>query len=96
LIATFPFGFQQAKSIVKARPAGGKEEHLVEPEYHGNPMRPEQRSLVFELPAWDMVMRARSAGFKDAYFSFVSSTKHGVIGKHVSGVFVFVATKRKP
>jgi SAM-dependent methyltransferase len=95
LIATFPFLFQCDKSIVKARLVGGEIEHLVEPEYHGNPMRADEGSLVFELPAWDVVERAKNAGFSDAYFSYISSAKYGVVGQGINGVFVFVAMKKK-
>jgi SAM-dependent methyltransferase len=95
LIATFPFLFQCDKSLVKARLVGGAIEHLVEPEYHGNPMRADEGSLVFELPAWDMVARATNAGFSDAYFSYISSAKYGVVGQGINGVFVFVALKKK-
>lgn len=95
LIANFPFLFQRDEGIVKAKLVRGKLKHLTEPEYHGNPMRPDEGSLVFELPAWDIVARAKNAGFEDAYFSYVSSAKYGVVGKGINGVFVFVASKKK-
>ena len=49
-IGTCPFLFDQDASIVKARlDQSGNVHHLMEPEYHGNPMSPDG-SLVFELP----------------------------------------------
>jgi len=95
LIATFPFLFNRERGIVKARLAGDGVEHLAEPEYHGNPMRPEEGSLVFELPGWDILERARAAGFGDAYISFIASARHGVLAKDVGGVLVFVARKEE-
>lgn len=94
LIATFPFLFKRERGIVKARLAGDRLEHLTEPEYHGNPLRPEEGSLVFELPGWDILERARAAGFGDAYISFIASARHGVLAKDVGGVLVFVARKQ--
>lgn len=94
LVSTFPFAFNREKGVVKARVKGDQIEHLTEPEFHGNPMRPSEGSLVFELPAWDLVERAHAAGFDDAYFSFICSRRFGVLGKDLNGVFVFVATKQ--
>lgn len=94
LISTFPFVFNREAGIVKAKLKEGKIEYLTEPEYHGNPMQPDKGSLVFEVPGWDLVKRARAAGFEDAYFAFISSAKHGIAGKDINGVFVFVAMKK--
>jgi SAM-dependent methyltransferase len=94
LIATFPFLFQSNAGIVKARLIGTRVEHLAEPEYHGNPMRPDEGALVFELPGWDIISRARAAHFSDCYFAFISSARHGIVGKDINGVFVFIAVKQ--
>jgi SAM-dependent methyltransferase len=96
LISTFPFVFNSESSIVKAKLKDGMIEYLVKPEYHGNPMKPEEGALVFELPGWNIIGRAKEAGFKDAYMAFVASAKHGVLGSNYNGVFVFVATKKCP
>jgi SAM-dependent methyltransferase len=94
LISTFPFVFNREAGIIKAKLKEGKMEYLTEPEYHGNPMQPDKGSLVFEVPGWDLVKRARAAGFEEAYFAFISSVKHGIVGKDINGVFVFVAIKK--
>lgn len=87
-IGTCPFLFNQDTSIRKARLDGsGNVIHLVAPEYHGNPLSPEG-SLVFELPGWDILDRARSAGFSDAFCKFVQSPMHGIFSNHCGGVFV--------
>lgn len=93
LIATFPFAFGQDESIVKSRLADGNVVHLMPPEYHGDPMRPDKGSLVFEIPGWDIIQRSLAAGFRDASFVLHSSTKHGITGMDLAGVFVFCAIK---
>ena len=93
LISTFPFLYRRESGLVKARLVDGNLQFLLEPEYHGNPMRPDEGSLVFELPGWDILDRAKTAGFADAYMSFISSVENGIMGADINGVFVFVATK---
>ena len=91
LVATFPFAYNKENSMRKAILTDQKIDYLTAPEYHGNPMDPTGGSLVFEVPAWDILERARSAGFKESYFFYVSSQKHGILAKDSAGVFVFVA-----
>lgn len=93
LIATFPFAFERQVGIRKAVFENNSMKYLTEPEFHGNPMNPEKGSLVFEVPGWDLVERAKRAGFSDAAYVFNSSTKHGILGRELAGVFVFCASK---
>lgn len=93
LVSTFPFAFGKERGEIKAKLVDGEIEYLTVPEYHGNPMRPESGSLVFEIPGWDLIERAKALGFSDAYFSFVCSAECGVAGKDIGGIFVFVAKK---
>lgn len=66
--------------------------HLLEPEYHGDPMN-DGGALVFELPGWDIIERARKAGFRDAFIRFVMSKQHGVIAENIGGVLAFCCQK---
>lgn len=93
LLSTFPFAFDRHEGIKKAVMDGATVEYLTEPEYHGNPMCPEKGSLVFEVPGWNLVERAKKAGFSDAAFVFNSSARHGILGRELAGVFVFCASK---
>lgn len=87
-IGTCPFLFGQKESIIKAKLDGaGNLVHLTEPEYHGNPMSSEG-SLVFELPGWDILDRARLSGFCEAYCKFVQVSKHAIFSNQCGGVFV--------
>jgi len=91
-IGTVPFAFMNEESVIRARLVDGKVEHLMEPEYHGNPMS-DQGSLVFEIPGWEIVRRCREAGFSQAGMRFIASERHGCLAQHVSGVFVLCARK---
>lgn len=86
-IGTCPFACMDEKSIVKARFQDGKVIHLTEPEYHGDPMGT-KGSLVFEIPGWDVLCRAKNVGFRKAYWKFLLSRTFGVASEMTGGVFV--------
>ena len=89
-ISTHPFRFMSAESERRARLAGGRVEHLMTPEYHGDPVNPEGGALVFETPGWDILARLTEAGFADAYMRFICDPGAGVLSD-VGGVFVTVS-----
>lgn len=93
LITTFPFTIGTYDSIIRARMgAGGGIEYLTEPEYHGNPVDP-KGSLVFEIPGWNILERARAAGWSSAEIVYEHSVEHGIVGGGVSGIFTMVAVR---
>lgn len=89
-IATVPFRFEFQETSIRAVVADGKIVHLVEPEFHGNPVDP-QGSLVFQVPGWDILDTCRSAGFSEAAMYFVSSATRGLTGSRCAGIFVLRA-----
>jgi SAM-dependent methyltransferase len=94
LISTFPFLQNRPNSVIKARLIKtGEVEYLMEPEYHGNPVNPEGGSLVFQLPAWDIVNNCRQAGFSDAAIHLVTSIKSGITSRYYAGVFILSAVR---
>ena len=93
LVATFPFAFNSDQTIQKATLEHGQVVNIMEPEYHGNPMRPAEGSLVFQIPGWSVIETARSEGFAYAYFLYISSQHHGILGGDLAGIFVFIAAK---
>lgn len=95
LLATFPMAFGQWESIIKARrnPQNGETELLVEPDYHGDPIRPEQGSLVYQIPGWEVLEQAQQSGYHTALMHCLTSWKFGVLGGDLSGVLVFEAQK---
>lgn len=99
-IGTFPFLHYRDDSVRLAALVNGDIDYLIKPPiYHGNPMDPNGGSLVFELPAWDILPRARQAGFKSAAMRFVCSSRAGIVGSHLGeakrprGVFLAVFDK---
>lgn len=93
LVATFPLAFGQVESIQKARWDSVHNELFLEqePEYHGDPIRPNEGSLVYCIPAWDVLDKAYAAGFRSACFHFIASWKHGILGGDIPGVLVMEA-----
>lgn len=93
LIATFPFASRAETTQQKAVLENGQVRHLAPPEYHGNPIDPEGGSLVFQLPAWDIVKRARQVGFSSAEMIFWSSRERGLTEWHHAAVLLLQAIR---
>lgn len=94
LISTFPFAYMKYESIVKAKLlADGSIEFLSSPEYHGNPVNPEQGSLVYQIPGWEILNMTKLAGFRESYMRFIISAKYGILSPHISGIWCLVARK---
>ncbi len=95
LVATCPLAFGQVDEIVKVRrnPHTGEAHHLMDAEFHGDPVRPEAGSLVYRIPGWDVLTRLRDAGFADAKMHHIASWKHGVLGSDLPGVLVIEAQR---
>lgn len=82
LLATFPFLFDRDKSVHFARIVDGQISYLVDPPiYHGDPMDP-AGCLVFEIPAWDIIDRARGVGFSDPSFELVCDQTRGITASY--------------
>jgi SAM-dependent methyltransferase len=92
-ISTFPFAYGGDSGAHRAKIVGNKIVHLLSPEFHGNPMRAEEGSLVFEIPGWNIVQRVKGVGFEDAFFLYIRSATYGIFSQDINGVFVFVAVK---
>lgn len=90
---TVPFLYLSEQGEVRTRmEPDGSLIHCMEPQYHGDPMH-ESGALVFELPAWDLLERARAIGFSDAFMRFVTSAEYGILSEHIGGVLVFCCQK---
>jgi SAM-dependent methyltransferase len=99
-LATFPFFFDmEVGSIFAEVVDGALVHHLESPIYHGNPMDEQGGALVFEIPGWDILERARQAGFGQAAIRFICDEEKGVTASGEGrpdgprGVFVLVARK---
>jgi SAM-dependent methyltransferase len=85
VLATFPFGVNNDTTVVRARLAGCAVEHLLPPQYHGNPVSPDG-SLVFHDFGWDLLDAMREIGFSPAHCESYSSDEFGHLG---TGLLVF-------
>lgn len=94
LLATFPFHWYRDESTVFATLKDGRLTYLLEPIYHGNPMDEAGGALVFQIPGWDIVPRAKEAGFTSARMTFICDQTRGIVAssrlepKRPKGVFV--------
>ncbi len=92
-VGTVPFNYMSQQSLLRATlTPTGEIVHILEPEYHGDPMN-EKGVLVFETPGWDILDRALEAGFSRAEMRFVISSKYGIVSEHIGGVLVFCCQK---
>lgn len=90
---TLPFKYSSEKGEVRATlDCHGQIIHHMEAQYHGDPMN-ESGALMFELPGWDIIARARAAGFQDVFMRLMISAEHGVVAEHSGGVLVLCCRK---
>lgn len=97
-MSTFPFLYNSATTAVKARHrpdatpgVAAEADLLTEPEFHGNPVDPEQGSLVYQYPGWDLLDQLRSLGFNEPAIRWIASPTYGVLGQEIPAVLVLVA-----
>jgi Methyltransferase domain len=80
-LITAPFKDTRAHDEIRAQlKESGEIEHLMEPEYHGNPVDPEGGALCFRYFGWDILERLRDVGFSQAEIVFYWSRKFGYLG----------------
>lgn len=86
LIFTVPFnpGLQEHQIRAKVRP-NGEIEHILTPEYHGDPMS-QAGVLCFQVFGWDMLDDLRRAGFQTAAAYLYYSRQYGYLGG-LPGIF---------
>jgi len=82
LLLSAPFVSDIFQTRVRAQllPDGGIE-HLLPPEYHGNPTQPESGSLCFYHFGWDLLDEIGKAGSTDARVLSYYSFERGNFGK---------------
>ena len=95
LVATCPMAFGQWESILKARlnTRSGRTELLEKAEFHGDPIRPNEGSLVYRIPGWELTEQLQQAGFHNAVIHHLASWKHGILGSDLPGVLVIDAQR---
>jgi SAM-dependent methyltransferase len=74
-----PFLVDKYENTIRARLVGGEIEHLMEPQYHGDPMS-EQGILCFQEFGWECLDQLRDIGFSDVSCILVQSRHFGYLG----------------
>jgi SAM-dependent methyltransferase len=91
LILSAPFGLLSEKNLVRARlTPSGDVEHLLPPEYHGDPVDPQEGILCYYHFGWELVEELKAMGFRDARVDAYWSYEYGHIG---SEQLVIIAIK---
>lgn len=94
LVSSFPFHVERLKTEIRAEiTPEGKTHHILPAEYHGNPVDPENGTLVFSLPGWDILEKLRNLGFSNARMRMIASAEYGVLSNTAPGPLILVATR---
>lgn len=80
LLFTVPFLCLDERTRVRARLENGQVIHLMEPQYHGDPVQPDKGVLCFQEFGWDVLQQLRDAGFVDASAIVFESVRFGYLG----------------
>jgi SAM-dependent methyltransferase len=89
LFFSIPFHTAADTTVQRARLRDGEVEHLLDPQFHGNPVSAEG-SLVFYDHGWDMLDRLRGHGFSEAYLLGYWSALYGYLGGGLQTMFCAV------
>lgn len=80
MIFTVPFNVNCKHNLIRARiHPDGAVEHLLEPEYHGDPMTP-RGCLAFQVFGWEMLYQMKQAGFSSVAAMMYWSRYFGYLG----------------
>lgn len=89
MLLSAPFVASSSHNIIRARLKDGKVEHILPPEYHGDPLS-RDGVLCYTHFGWELLDEIREAGFMDAYAVCFYSLKFGYLGGEQ---FLFIARK---
>jgi len=93
LTSTFPFRADRAETVIRAQLKDGRLVHLLEPQYHGNPVNVGEGSLVFQDIGWDILDACAAAGFANPRMAVLASSRYGVVQGGSIGIMALVAQK---
>ena len=92
LILSVPFDLTAEETLVRARLGNdGTIEHLLAPEYHGDPMSSDG-ALCFYHFGWSLLTELRRAGWRSVALHFYASAERGYLG----GPQFLIAARRPP
>lgn len=81
LVCTAPTSLSSLQGVTRAEIQNdGSVRHILEPEYHGNPVDPENGSLAMRSFGWDILRDLRQTGFSYPFLFHYWSAKFGYLG----------------
>lgn len=89
LMWSVPFIKESRQNSIRAKVVDGKIEHLLSPEYHGDPLS-SKGVLCYQHFGWEMLEQMKASGFSDAYAICYQSIEYGYLG---GTQLMFVAVK---
>ena len=90
MLFSVPFDLRSPQNITRAKlTEAGEIEHILEPEYHGDPMK-KSGCLCFRHYGWEFLDELKNAGFRDAYAVLYWSKEFCYLGGEQ---VIFVAKK---
>ena len=93
LLFSVPFSYGREKMGQRTQVmSDGTIEHLMKPEYHGNPIDPESGTLRHRYFAWDVLKDLKKAGFAEPKILHYWSRDYAYLG---DGGFFILARKTK-
>jgi SAM-dependent methyltransferase len=81
---TVPFLEKSEQTLIRARlKSDGVIEHLLTPEYHGDPVNADGGILCFQHFSWDIGEALKASGFSKIHFHFIRSWDEVILGYHM-------------
>jgi SAM-dependent methyltransferase len=94
LLLSAPFDLDSADTLLRARQReDGSIEHLLEPQYHGDPVAPTEGVLCYQTFGWSLLDALRGIGFEQVRLVMVWSPEQGYLGW---GNVLIHARRRQP
>jgi len=81
VLITVPFALNKMNHVERAKiNNNGTIEHLLPPEYHGDPVNPKGGILCYRYYGWELLNELKQIGFKEVNMILIWSVFYGVIG----------------
>jgi SAM-dependent methyltransferase len=80
MLISVPFICNAQLNVVRARIVNGRVVHLMEPEYHGNPLDPDGGALCFYHFGWEFIRTFQLSGFSNAVALLYWSSEFAYLG----------------
>ena len=84
IIMSIPFVVQNEQNTKRAElNLDGSINHILPPEYHGDPVNPDGGILCFYHFGWELLEEMKEIGFKDVSLEFIWSYEMGILGRDI-------------